>query len=71
MYADERADDNYQLPQTYLQICVKRYIYSVYLNPFHSDGIFHTCSYNKYGIVHFVFMGVAGQTFYKRMYNCP
>ena len=32
-------------------------------NCFHSDGFSHKCSYNGYGIVHFVLSGVKGRSF--------
>ena len=37
-------------------------------NSFHSDRSFHTHGYNKYGIVHSIPQGVAGQYFCKIMY---
>ena len=37
--------------------------------PFHLDGFSQACRSNKYGIVHFVFLGVAVPNFYKMMYG--
>ena len=36
-----------------------------FFNHFHSDRLSHTYRYSKYGIVHFVFQGVACHNFYK------
>ena len=44
---------------------------TLFLKPFHSDGLSHTYWYNKKGCVNFVFHCVVGQNFYKIVYFSP
>ena len=44
---------------------------TIYLTPFHTDGLAQTNRYNKHDFVHLVFKGVAGQIFYNMIFFVP